>query len=90
MPFSVVLLCVQVKLQLSECQDQLDLAQKEAQAHKEELTQVTLLIQIASPYSTCTLTDVRHVLIGGNPYQGNQVTGERARQWRGYVIFDYQ
>ncbi|XP_034407896.1 ribosome-binding protein 1a isoform X3 [Cyclopterus lumpus] len=30
----------QVKLQLLECQSQLDLAQKEAQAHKEELSQV--------------------------------------------------
>ncbi|XP_068424036.1 ribosome-binding protein 1a isoform X2 [Clinocottus analis] len=30
----------QVKLQLLECQSQLDLVQKEAQAHKEELTQV--------------------------------------------------
>ncbi|TNN74367.1 Ribosome-binding protein 1 [Liparis tanakae] len=30
----------QVKLQLLECQSQLDSAQKEAQAHKEELTQV--------------------------------------------------
>lgn len=31
----------QLKQQLSECQSQLDLAQKEAQAHKEELAQVT-------------------------------------------------
>ncbi|CAG09507.1 unnamed protein product [Tetraodon nigroviridis] len=30
----------QLKLQLSECQNQLDVAQKEAQAHKEELAQV--------------------------------------------------
>lgn len=35
------LLCVQLKLQLLECQSQLDLARKEAEAHKEELAQVT-------------------------------------------------
>lgn len=47
--FSVVLMCIQLKLQLSECQNQLDLAQKEAQAHKEDLTQVTLLIASLFP-----------------------------------------
>lgn len=40
---SSFLCCVQLKLQLSESQSQLDLVQKEAQAHKEELAQVTLL-----------------------------------------------
>lgn len=33
--------CIQLKQQLSECQSQLDVVQKEAQAHKEELKQVT-------------------------------------------------
>lgn len=36
-----VLLWIQLKLHLSQCQTQLDLAQKEAQVHKEELAQVT-------------------------------------------------
>lgn len=39
-------LCIQLKLQLSECQSQLDVAQKEAQAYKEELAQVTLLTEL--------------------------------------------
>lgn len=42
-----VVLYVQLKLQLSECQSQLDLAQKESQAQKEELVQVTLLTEPA-------------------------------------------
>lgn len=55
--FFVVLLCIQLKLQLSECQNQLDSAQEEARAHKEELTQVTFLITwlFLSTVTTCTL-----------------------------------
>lgn len=41
---SFAVLCIQLKLQLSECQSQLDLAQKEAQAHKEELAQVISMV----------------------------------------------
>lgn len=36
-----ILLWMQLKLHLSQCQNQLDVAQKEAQAHREELAQVT-------------------------------------------------
>lgn len=56
--FFVVLLCIQLKLQLSECQNQLDSAQKEARAHKEELTQVTFLITwlFLSTVTTCTFS----------------------------------
>lgn len=39
----LVVFLIQLKLQLSERQTQLDLAQKEAQVHKEELAQVTIL-----------------------------------------------
>lgn len=38
-----MLYSVQLKLQLSESQSQLDAAQKDSQAYKEELAQVSLL-----------------------------------------------
>uniref|UniRef100_A0A3Q1AR09 Ribosome receptor lysine/proline rich domain-containing protein n=1 Tax=Amphiprion ocellaris TaxID=80972 RepID=A0A3Q1AR09_AMPOC len=44
---------VQLKLQLSEGQRQLESVQKEAQAHKEELAQVTLLTSLAFPILLC-------------------------------------
>lgn len=46
---SLWFLCIQLKLQLSESQSQLELAQKEAQAHKEELEQVHSLTNLSPP-----------------------------------------
>lgn len=57
------LLCVQVKLQLSERQSQLDVAQKEARALKEELEQVTLLTQPALPIFQTTKVCGRDLIV---------------------------